>query len=157
MARSLLKLKNYEVHSITTVHGDKMNANIATWVMQSGMKASYLSVALYKIDFTIKLVRASKVLNVNLLAQDQKNLIAKLGRKSGREADKFRRLPFALDARGCPYLTDSIGYVCCEVHDVADSGDHEVFCCRILGQSVLHPEKAVLTHHWLKEHGLVRG
>ncbi len=157
MARSVLKFKDYEVHSISTIAEGKMNANIATWVMQSGMKGSFLTVALYKIDYTIELVRESKILNVNLLAQDQKNLIAKLGRKSGRSADKFQRLPFALDKRGCPYLSEAIGYVSCEVHDVADSGDHEVFCCRIVGQTLLHPDKEVLTHHWLKAQGLIRG
>jgi flavin reductase (DIM6/NTAB) family NADH-FMN oxidoreductase RutF len=50
-----------------------------------------------------------------------------------------------------------VGYISCEVHDSADSGDHEVFCCRVLGQYLLHPEKTVMTHHWLKEQGLVRG
>jgi flavin reductase (DIM6/NTAB) family NADH-FMN oxidoreductase RutF len=157
MPRSVLKLKDYEVHSISTAHAGKQNANIATWVMQSGMKGSFLTVALYKVDYTVELVRQSGVLNVNLLAQEQKNLLTKLGRRSGRDTDKLQRVPHALDARGCPYLTGAVGYIGCEVHDSADSGDHEVFCCRVLGQYLLHPDQPVLTHHWLKEQGLVRG
>lgn len=156
MKHSLLKFKNYEVHSVTTVFEDKKNANIATWIMQSGMKGTFLSVALYKIDYTIELVRQSGILNVNLLSFEQQKLITKLGRKSGRQIDKFKNLPHAFDERGCPYLTEAIGYAVCQVHDTADSGDHEIFTCRILRQAILHPEKEPLTYRYLKEAGLIR-
>jgi flavin reductase (DIM6/NTAB) family NADH-FMN oxidoreductase RutF len=124
--------------------------------MQSGMKGTFLSVALYKTDFTITLVKQSQILNINLLAMEQKNLINRLGRKSGRDTDKFARLPHSFDERGCPYLTQAIGYIACEVHDTADSGDHELFCCRIIAQRILNPDKEVLTHRYLKEHGYIR-
>ncbi|MCS6967352.1 MAG: flavin reductase family protein [Cytophagales bacterium] len=156
MKFSVLKLKNYEVHSITTVAGEKKNANIATWVMQSGMKGSFLSVALYKVDYTIELVRQSGILNVNLLSVEQANLINKLGRKSGRNSNKFKNLPYAIDERGCPYLLDAIGYIACHVHDTADSGDHEIFTCRVLKQIALHPERQPLTYHYLKQKGILR-
>ncbi|MCU0469871.1 MAG: flavin reductase family protein [Arcicella sp.] len=109
--RTILKYKNYDVHSITTVSPlGKINANIATWVMQSAMQGKFLTVALYKTDYTIQLVRESMILNVNLLAQDQaKKLIPKLGRKSGLSSNKFVNLPFELDERGCPFLTEAIG------------------------------------------------
>ncbi|MCS7019853.1 MAG: flavin reductase family protein [Cytophagales bacterium] len=156
MKRSVLKFKNYEVHSVTTAAEGKKNANIATWIMQSGMKGTFLSVALYKIDYTIELVRQSGILNVNLLSWEQQKLVNKLGRKSGRQIDKFKNLPHAIDERGCPYLTEAIGYIACQVHDTADSGDHEIFTCRILRQVVLHPEKQPLTYQYLKQAGFIR-
>lgn len=156
MKRSLLKFKNYEVHAVTTAFEGQKNANIATWMMQSGMKGTFLSIALYKTDYTIELVRKSGMLNVNLLSMEQKSLINKLGRKSGRDIDKFKNLPHAFDERGCPYLTEAIGYIACQVHDTADSGDHELFTCRILRQAVLNPDKEVLTYRYLKEAGLIR-
>jgi len=115
-----------------------------------------LCIALYKIDYTIELVRESGILNVNVLAQDQTGLIAKLGRKSGRDTDKFKRLNYDLDERGCPYLTDAVGYVQCRVCNTTDSGDHEIFVCAVLKQVILNPKKAVMTHHFLREKGLVR-
>lgn len=116
-----------------------------------------LCVALYKVDYTLELVRSSGLLNLNLLAQEQTSLITKLGRKSGREVDKFKKLAFALDERGCPYLTDAVGYVQCRVVSYADGGDHELVICEVIRQVVLHPDKKVLTHHFLREKGLVRG
>ncbi len=159
MGKSLLKYKNYDVHVITTVSPlGKINANIATWVMQSAMQGKFITVALYKTDYTIELVRESMILNVNLLAKDQaKKLITKLGRKSGRTSNKFVNLPFEIDERGCPYLTEAIGYVQCRCVGSIDSGDHELFVCEVLTQKVLNPDKEVLTNNYLRAEGLVRG
>ena len=156
--KKVLKLKNYEVHSVTTATADgRRNANIATWVMQVAMGGRMLCVALYKIDYTIELVKTSMVLNINLLAQDQTALIAKLGRKSGRTSDKFKNLPYALDDRNCPYLTQAVGYVQCRVVGITDVGDHELFVCEVIKQVTLHPDKPVMTNNFLREKGLVRG
>ncbi len=157
MPRKLLKYKNYDVQSITTVTADgRRNANIATWVMQTAMGGKMLTVALYQPDYTIALVRESNILNVNLLATDQTGLIRKLGRQSGRTTDKFRNLPYALDERGCPYLTEAIGYVQCRVLTSIPAGDHDLFVCEVLKQTVLNPEKAVLTNQYLIDKKLVR-
>lgn len=158
MYRTLLKFKNYDVHSITTCTPDgRRNANIATWVMQTALGGKALAVALYEIDYTIELVRESGVFNVNLLAQSQTALIQKLGRKSGRDGDKFKRLPHALDARGCPYLTEAVGYVSCQVTGTVAAGDHTIFVGEVLRQVVLNPDQPVLTNQYLREKGLVRG
>jgi len=181
MPKRLLKYKNYDVHSITTITSDgQKNANIATWVMQTAMGGTHLVVALYKTDYTIELVRESGILNVNLLATDQTSLIRKLGQQSGRpglgrpiqggpdvsdpdavgkgrQTDKFRTLPYALDERGCPYLTEAIGYAQCQVLHTTDSGDHELFVCAVLKQVVLNPDKTVMTNDFIKEKKLVRG
>ncbi len=132
MPPKLLKLKNYDVHSITTATVDgRQNANIAIWVMQAAMGGKMLCVALYRVDYTLELVKEAGLLNVNLLAEEQTRLIAKLGRKSGRNVDKFKNLPYALDERGCPYLTEAIGYVQCRVTGYADAGDHELVICEV--------------------------
>ena len=157
MPKSLLKYKNYDVHSITTVHDGHINANIATWVMQTAMGGKIVCVALYKIDYTIELVRASKVLNINLLNTEQTGLINKLGRRSGKDSNKFKNLKFELDNRGCPFLTEAIGYIQCKVLHSTDAGDHELFICEVLKQVVLNPEKEVMTNNYLREKGLVRG
>ncbi|GAB3765377.1 flavin reductase family protein [Spirosoma pomorum] len=159
MGKRLLKYKNYDVHSVTTMAGDpaRYNANIVTWLTQTDMGGKVLAVALYKTDYTIELVRDSKVLNVNLLATDQTRLIRKLGQQSGRERDKFKNLPYQLDNRGCPYLTEAIGYTQCQVVHSVDAGDHELFVCEVIRQVVIHPEKDVMTLALLREKKLIRG
>lgn len=157
MPRSLLKLKNYEVHSIGVVVAGQTNFNIATWVMQTAMDGSQLVVALYKPDFTLELVKKGGCFSLNLLAEDQTKLISKLGRKSGRNSDKLKNLAFQMDLDGLPFLTESIGYVSCRVINWADGGDHELAICKVLGQKILNPEKKAMTINYLREKKLVRG
>lgn len=158
MPKRLLKYKNYDVHSITTVTSDgRRNANIVTWLTQTAMGGKVLVVALYKVDYTIELVRESGILNVNLLATDQPGLVRKLGQQSGRTIDKFKNLPHALDERGCPYLTEAVGYVQCRVLHSTDAGDHELFICDVVKQVVLNPDKTVMTNEFIKEKKLIRG
>jgi flavin reductase (DIM6/NTAB) family NADH-FMN oxidoreductase RutF len=154
--KRLLKLKNYDVHSITSVHGGRTNGNIATWVMQSAMQGKYLTVALDREDFTIGLVKQSGWLNVNLLAEEQARHVPVLGRKSGRDRDKLKTIPHGLDARGCPYLLEAVGYVQGEVEDSVVSGDHELFVVRVISQKVLNSNRVVLTNRYLVEKGWVR-
>ena len=157
MPKRVLKYKNYDVHSVTTVSQGRQNANIVTWLMQTAMGGKVLAVALYRVDYTIELVRESGILNVNLLATDQTGLIRKLGQQSGRDRDKFKNLPYALDERGCPYLTEAIGYVQCRVMHSTEAGDHELFICEVSKQVVLNPDKEVMTNQFIKEKKLVRG
>ncbi|MFN3587910.1 MAG: flavin reductase family protein [Spirosomataceae bacterium] len=160
--KKVLKRKNYDVHSITTnaaLPSGEMayNGNIATWVMQSAMGGKELVIALYQVDYTLELVKMSKQLNVNLLAETQTNLIAALGRKSGREKPKLRSQWYALDDRGCPYLLDAVGYIQCTVKEMIDGLDHTLCICQVEKQVLLHAEANVMTNDFLREKGLVRG
>jgi flavin reductase (DIM6/NTAB) family NADH-FMN oxidoreductase RutF len=96
MAKSILKLKNYEVHAIGSSFNGKLNMNIASWVMQTSMDGKTIVVALYKPDFTLELVKKSNRLCISFLAENQSNLISKLGRKSGRETDRLSKLEFGI-------------------------------------------------------------
>lgn len=157
MSRSLLKRKNYEIHSVGVVLEGRVNFNIVAWAMQTAMGGKQLAVAFFKPDLTLEWVQKTGHFSLNFLAEDQTRLVQRLGRRSGRTVDKTKNLPFALDADGQPFLTESVGYICCQVISWADGGDHDIALCRVLRQKVLHPEKPLLTLHLLREKKLVRG
>ncbi|HEY9886497.1 MAG TPA: flavin reductase family protein [Vampirovibrionales bacterium] len=155
--KNIFKLQDYEVYSVTTIEGGLLNANIATWVMQSAMKGKRVIVALDKDDLTIRMVKSSGIFNLNLLSQKQSNLINLLGRKSGKDIDKFKKLNYFLDSRGCPYLLEAVGYIQAKVLNSMDSLDHEVFVCEVLNAKVLNPDEPVLKLNYLRSKKLVRG
>ncbi len=156
MSKKVLPLKNYEIHAITTVWQDQVNANIASWVMQSAMKGKRLLVSLYHPDLTIGMVRQSGVLNVHLLGQHQKNLVRKFGKQSGRDKYKLKNVHWTPDERGCPVLPESVGVIYCEVEKELEGYDHNYFECSILRQHVFHPDAPVMSTHWLKSIGYIR-
>jgi flavin reductase (DIM6/NTAB) family NADH-FMN oxidoreductase RutF len=157
MAKSILKFKNYEVHAIGSANEGTLNLNIASWVMQTSMNGKTVVVALYKPDLTIELVKKSNRLCISFLAENQTNLISKLGRKSGRETDKLSKLDYGISPGGCPFLNQAIGYLDCEVLNWADGGDHQLAICKVNKTVILHPEKPPLRLNYLREKGLIRG
>lgn len=157
MAKSVLKAKNYDIHAIGSLWQDRPNLNIAAWVMQTSMKADELLIALYQPDFTIESVRQSGLATVSLMAESQKRLVSRLGRKSGREGSKLNRLPIGFDSRGIPFLAESIGYLECEVKQWLSGSDHDLALCRVVRSVWLHPSLPVLTYDYLRKNKLVRG
>lgn len=157
MPQSLLKLKDYDIHAITTVSGSVTNANIVSWAMQTDMLKKMVVVALYKPDYTISLAKESSILNLHWLGQDFAKHLTLLGRKSGREANKLLKIRHEADYRGCPVLVDAIGCLHLKVLNWADAGDHELAICWVEKQTVLHAEKEMLRLNYLREKRLVRG
>lgn len=159
MPRKLLKLKNYDIHSICSFDPDtgKLNANIAMWVMASSLDGKLVTIALENGDYTLELIQKTPFLTVNLLAEQQTRLINKLGRRSGRQTDKFKNLAYGLDSRNCPFLRECIGYLSCEAKAFYPSGDHTLVLCEIVSQKVLHPELNSMSLNFLREKKLVRG
>ena len=157
MPVQLTKLKNYEVHSVTSALGETLNANIATWVMQSALKGTHLTVAMATEDFTYELVSQTGRCNVHLLGRGQMNYINRLGRKSGRSGFKLKRIPYETDPFGLPILTESIGYFQCIVEGWLESGDHTLASCRIEKMISLNRDQIPLRVDDLRERGLIRG
>lgn len=157
MPRSILKCKNYDVHSVGVRLGDITNFNITAWATQTAMGGKRIVVALHKPDYTLELVKASQFFSLNFLSEDQTRLVAKLGRSSGRDGNKLKGLEFAFDPNGFPYLTEAFGYANCRVLDWADGGDHEIAICEVVAQKILHPQKKLLTLNYLREKKLIRG
>jgi len=147
MPRSLFKLKDYEVHAITSFDGITSNVNLVTWLMQTDMSKKMLAVALYKPDLTLEIVRSSGFAKyVNLI-----------GRKSGRDVTKLQYTNHKADYRGCPILLDAVGCLHTVVVDWADAGDHFLAICKVEKETVLNPEKGILRLGYLREKKLVRG
>jgi len=157
MPKSLFKLKDYEVHAVTTVFGQTSNANIATWAMQTDMAKKCMVVALYKPDYTLELAKQSGLLNLHWLGVDFAKHLTLLGRKSGRVVNKLTKIAHEPDYRGCPILTDAIGCLHARIVNWVDAGDHELAICEVEKQTWLHPEKEVLRLNYLREKKLVRG
>ncbi len=155
--RKLLKFKNYDLHAVTTRLGEKCNANIVAWIMQTSRDPVLLTIALEKNDLTISIVEQTGRLVINLLAENQTSLIRRLGQVSGATRDKLRAGETAFLTSGLPFLTGAIGYIECEVTAAADSGDHRLFIVRPLSQKVLSPTSVPLTYQRVRELGLIRG
>ena len=93
-----------------------------------------LLVTLSKTNSTTQLVQASGTLAVTLLSEQQVDLLAPLGLRSGRDGQKLDGLEVALTAAGDPWFPEGVGLIDCRVIEQYDLGDAVAFLCAVREQ-----------------------
>lgn len=113
--------------------GDRLNAQISVSTLGASIvpdRPRILSV-LYKANFTHELVVEKGSFSVCLLAQDQTDLIPRLGFVSGRDEDKMAGLGAGVTPEGNPILKDCLAWLECKVIDTSDLGDATCFLAAV--------------------------
>jgi flavin reductase (DIM6/NTAB) family NADH-FMN oxidoreductase RutF len=112
---------------------DRLNTQISVSTLGASIvpdRPRLLSV-LYKANFTHELVVEKGSFSVCLLAQDQSELVPKLGFVSGRDEDKMAGLEVAMTPQGNPILKGCLAWLECEVIDTFDLGDATCFLAAV--------------------------
>jgi flavin reductase (DIM6/NTAB) family NADH-FMN oxidoreductase RutF len=128
---------------ITTKWGPKMNGMSAAWVSRASEQPFLAMASIYKENYSHDLIKNSGIFAVNYLREGQQSLAIHFGKQSGREVDKFRKVPFFTEKTGAPILKDCLAYLDCRVIKEMDSGDHTIFLGEVLGGRVLAPGRGL--------------
>ena len=109
--------------------GDRLNAQISVSTFGASIVPDRprLLCVLYKANLTHELIAAKGSFSVSLLADDQRDLIPKLGFVSGRNEDKMADLEVDFTPEGNPILTGCLAWLECEVIRGFDLGDATCF------------------------------
>jgi len=119
--------------AVGSSRGDRLNAQISVSTLGASIvpdRPRLLSV-LYKANLTHELVTEKGSFSICLLAQDQSDLIPKLGFVSGRDEDKMAGLDVGLTPKGNPVLKGCLAWLECQVIDTFDLGDATCFLAAV--------------------------
>lgn len=156
--KAMLKL-SYGVHVIGSRNADgQLNAMLADWVMQVSFKPRLVAVAIENDARTLRFVRETRVLSVNLLHEKDGKEIArrvvmpaeakKIKGRSDAAAtvvhDKLAGIPFGVHENGCPVLDAALGWFTCEVDELHPAGDHTLVIGRVTDGDVLRPGEMLI-------------
>jgi uncharacterized repeat protein (TIGR04076 family) len=112
---------------ITTRCGEKRNGMTACWVTRSADQPFFMMASVWNKNFSHDLIKDSGIFSVHVLRSDQVDLAKHFGKQSGREVDKFARVPYRNGRTGSPILADCLAYLDCRVVSSTESGDHTIF------------------------------
>jgi len=124
---------------ITTKWDQKLNGMSAAWVSRASEQPFLVMASVYKKNYSYDLIQNSRIFAVNYLREGQQNLAIHFGKQSGREVDKFRRVPYFSEKTGAPILEECLAYLDCRVINQMDSGDHTIFLGEVLAGRVIAP------------------
>jgi flavin reductase (DIM6/NTAB) family NADH-FMN oxidoreductase RutF len=122
---------------ITTRWDEKLNGMSAAWVSRASEQPFLAMVSVYRENFSHDLIRKSRIYAINYLTEGQQHLAIHFGKQSGRNVDKFEKVPYFIDKTGAPILKECLAYLDCKVIDELDSGDHTIFLGEILSGKVI--------------------
>ncbi len=93
---------------VTTKWGEKLNGMSAAWVSRASEQPFLVMASVYKKNYSHDLINSSRIFAVNYLREGQQRLAIHFGKQSGREVEKFLRVPYFTEKTGAPILKDCL-------------------------------------------------
>ena len=154
MDRHALHKLSYGIYVLTTkVDGTPYGCIINT-AFQVTSEPPKIAVSCNRDNFTHDKIVKSGMFAISTLAEDSDaEIIKTFGYKSGRDVDKFAKLP-ATDgpALGLPlFPTDSVALFECRVTDQLEVGTHTIFIGEVADCSASRPDAREMTYRFYHE------
>ncbi len=131
----------YGFYSITSRHGDEVNAMVGNWLTQVSFTPRLIMFALAKKAYTHGVVAAGGVFAVNFFNRGDQESMMPFTKARARRPDKMDTAQWTPGPEtGCPILAGAAAYVECRVHQLVDvGGDHDLLVGEVVGAGILKP------------------
>ncbi|MFO7029777.1 diguanylate cyclase [Limnospira fusiformis CCALA 023] len=141
---TILRTMPHALYICGVKEGDDINGFTASWVMQSSFKPPLVVNCVRNDSRSHAMIKASGVFALTFLELGQKDIAQKFFKPQRLVGSKFEDLEFYLGETGCPILSDSLGYIECNVVGSVEKGDHSVFVGEVIAAGV-HREGEILS------------
>ena len=116
--------------------GEEVNGFTASWVMQASFTPPLVVNCVKQGSKSHAMISSSSVFALSLLEEGQKEIAQNFFKPQRRVGNKFEEVEFYIGETGCPIISDSLGYVECQVVGMVDKGDHTVFVGEVIAAGV---------------------
>lgn len=132
--KKILRAITYGLYAITAHHNGERGVFTANWLSQASFDPPVVMLSVENDSSTLPLIEQSGRFVICPLKSDQRDLAAALGKPKARAGDKFDALSLQTTetASGDLALSDSLGYVVCEVRSAVPAGDSIVFVADVV-------------------------
>ena len=110
-----------------------------------------ISVAVMKSNYTNELLKKNDKFALSVLGLNvDSNIITTFGMNSTRDINKFECVP-TMEVEGLNVISDSLGYMICEIVDSIDNDTHTLFIGRLIEADLVKDEEA-MSYQYYQEH-----
>lgn len=145
---------SYGVYVVSTWDDGKPTGCTANSAMQITSSPATIAVSINHDNYTNKCIQETGRFAISILAQDTlPSIIGTFGFHSGRDTDKFSEVKYTVEDY-LPVVTDSCGYIACQVIDRLETATHTVFLGEVKGGEVFGDREAMTYSYY---HKVVKG
>ena len=123
--------------------GEDVNGFTVSWLMQASFKPPLVVSCVKQDSKSHEMIKNSGVFAISFLDENQKDIAQKFFQPQRRVGNKFEDVEFRLGETGCPILTDSLGYIECQVVGAVEKGDHTVYVGEVIAAGVNREAEAL--------------
>jgi flavin reductase (DIM6/NTAB) family NADH-FMN oxidoreductase RutF len=116
--------------------GEEVNGFTASWVMQASFQPPLVVNCVNQKSISHAMILSSQVFALSILEAGQKEMAQKFFKPMRRVGNKFEDVDFYLGETGCPIISDSLGYIECQVVGSVEKGDHTVFVGEVIAAGI---------------------
>ncbi len=127
MNKKVLRNLSYGVYVVSTWDTGRATGCIANSIMQITSSPATIAVSINHDNYTNACIKNTGKFAVSILSETtDPAIIGTFGFQSGKDVDKFASVNYALKGY-LPVVTDSTGYIVCDVIDTMETATHTVF------------------------------
>lgn len=154
MNQNTLHKLSYGVYVVSTWDQGRPTGCTANSAMQITSSPATIAVSINHNNYTNQCIKDTNKFAISILAEDsQPSIIGTFGFKSGREADKFAEVKYTVEDH-MPVVSDSCGYIVCDVIDKMETATHTVFLGEVKGAEMFGDREAMTYAYY---HKVIKG
>ena len=127
MDRKVFRNLSYGVYVVTSKENDRNVGCVANSIMQVTSNPSTIAISINHDNYTNKVIKENKKFGISILKENSDSkIIGTFGFKTSKDNDKFKDVSYK-EEDDIPVITDSCGYMICNVIDVMETETHTIF------------------------------
>lgn len=137
--KAALRRMPYGFYSITSRHGDEVNAMVGNWLTQVSFEPRLVMFALARNAYTHGIVAQGGVFAINIFNKDDSDAIKHYTKSRNKNPDKMQSAPWMpAPVTGCPILEGAAAVIECRVvHLLETGGDHDLLVGEVVNAVIL--------------------
>jgi flavin reductase (DIM6/NTAB) family NADH-FMN oxidoreductase RutF len=135
-----LRTFTYGLYVLGTQHGGDVDLATVNWVSQVSFDPPLVTVSVENDSRSIELLRASDFFALSVLADDQREEAAALGKRWKLRPEKVDAAAHRPGVTGCPVLRDAISAIECRVNASLPAGDSTIFVGEVVAAQYVREE-----------------
>ena len=116
--------------------GEEVNGFTVSWLTQASFKPPLIVNCVKQDSRSHAMIKNSGVFAISFLEAEQKNVAQKFFQPQRRSGNKFDDVEFYLGETGCPIISDSLGFIECQVVGAVEKGDHTVYVGEVIAAGI---------------------
>lgn len=154
MNKNVFHKLSYGVYVVSTWDNGRPTGCTANSAMQITSSPATIAVSVNHDNYTNKCIAETGKFAISIMAEDSKPLIiGTFGFRSGRDTDKFADIAYRVEDY-MPVVSDSCGYIVCEVTDRMETATHTVFLGEVKGAELFGDREAMTYNYY---HKVIKG